>query len=121
MSFHDIFESTRFTQHGPRKYSVMTDDGLVGIVLATKNYNFDSFALNKFEFDSLLAAKRDGRLVRVVVVAARNNGGNNPPTYCGEIDAEKLADQLNGIVPRNGRFGEFYVLADYFFGDAAVW
>jgi hypothetical protein len=120
MTFHDIFTNpAKYKQHGQRKYSTMVDDRLIGIVLATKNYSYDTFALNKNEYDDLLAAMRDGRIAGAVVVGATiNANGNYDPTYVGEIDAEKLALQLTGIEPRHGRFGPFYVLDDYIFGNA---
>jgi hypothetical protein len=116
--FEDIFtHPTKYKQHGLRMYSVENDSQITGIVLATRGYSFDTFALNKPEFDRLLAAKRDGRIADAIVVGAVQKGGNNPFTYCGEMDAGQLETQLTGVEPRTGRFGAFYTLADCTFSN----
>jgi hypothetical protein len=107
-----MFSDPRFTRHWPRKYSAEIDGTRIGIVLATINPSFNNPALNKIEFDRLLAAKRDGKIDEAVVVFARTNG-NATPTYCGDMDAEDLEALLRGFTPRSGRFGEFYVLPDH--------
>jgi hypothetical protein len=119
--FHDIYtNSTSYNQCGQRKYTVMVDGLLYGIVLATKSYRYDTFALNKAELEDGLAAKRAGRLARVFVVAVTtHNGGKYDPQYVGEIDAEKLERSLTGVQARYGQFGEFYTIDNYTFGDAA--
>ena len=48
----------------------------IGVVLATKNRGYDSYALNKDENDSLLKAKQDGRVDQAFIVAARKSGSN---------------------------------------------
>jgi hypothetical protein len=97
---------------------VTVDGHLCGIVLATKSYRYDTFALNKGEFDDLLGGKRDGRLAHVFVVGVTTHrGGKYDPQYVGEIDAEKLEKQLIGVEPRPGQFGPFYTLDNYTFGD----
>jgi hypothetical protein len=115
--FSDIFTNpARYKQHGLRKYSVVIDDLLTGIVLATQTDGFYRPALNKAEFDGLLEAKREGRIAEAYIVVAQINGRTR--TYCGEIEAERLVTQLNGVVPRTGQFGEFYVLPDHIFVGA---
>jgi hypothetical protein len=117
--FHDICTNpARYDQQDSRKFTVTVDGHLIGIVLATKNYAFDTFALNKGEFDDLLDAKRDGRVAGIYVVGRTTyNGGKYDPKYVGEIDGEKLEKQLIGVDPRPGRFGPFYVLNDFTFGE----
>src|SRR5258705_6348023 len=106
-----MFSDPRFARFGRYCYHVEIDGRKIGVVLATMNQGYDSYALNKAEFDRLLAARRDGRLDGAFVVIAKTNGSTTP-TYCGEIDAEELDSQLRGLTPRSGRFGEFYVLPD---------
>jgi hypothetical protein len=88
------------------------DGQRIGVVLATFNSSFGNFALNKGEFDDLLAAKRDGRLDAAFVVATKNNGSSNPLIYCDEIDATELESRLKSISPREGAYGDFYALPD---------
>jgi hypothetical protein len=116
--FNDIFTNPeKCRQIGFRKYTVIVNGQLYGIVLATKTPGYDSFALNKGEFDDLLKGKRDGKLAGAFVVGATTyNGGKYDPVYVGEIDAEVLEKRLPE--PRYGRFGEFYALWDYIFTGA---
>jgi hypothetical protein len=114
MQLADIFADTSFTKYGPRKYLAEIDGRRIGVLLATKNSGFDTFALNKAEFDHLLAAKLAGRIDEAFVVAAKING-STPPSYCGEIDAELLEGSLKRFTPRIGSLGDFYVLQDYNF------
>jgi hypothetical protein len=104
-----MFENGQFKRLGLRKYLGEVDGRKIGVVLATKNAGFDSPALNKMENDSLLRAKRDGRIDEADVVAAKVNGAD-VPRFLGQIDAEQLAAKLVNEVPRIGRYGEFFVL-----------
>jgi hypothetical protein len=52
--------------------------------------------------------KRDGRLDDAFVVAAKMNHGSY--SFYDQIDAELLQERLAGETPRDGRFGEFFIL-----------
>lgn len=88
----------------------------IGVVLATKNNSgFDTYALNCGELDRLKAGKKDGKIDEALIVAVEVDGGVR--TYRGEMPLDEAILKLNGISPRNGRFGEFYSLPSGFFGD----
>jgi hypothetical protein len=123
--FSDKF-STGLLKYGRRKYLQTIDGRKIGMVLATKNDGYDTYALNQGEFEDLLEAKRKGRIDEAKVVAAHVVGpvtqhpGENL-AHCGEIDAELLATKLKNEKPRNGQFGPFYALEAYvFLGEDAA-
>jgi hypothetical protein len=121
--FQDIFTNPELIKWHDWRKGIATVDGCRwGIVVATKSEDFNSFALNKREFDDLRAAMRDGRVAGAVVVGATTHyaEGKYHRMYVDETDAEKLATKLKDVAPKHGRFGEFYVLDDYTFGDANV-
>ena len=91
------------------RYFGEIDGAKIGVVLATKNQRFDNWALNKPDFDRVIAGKRDGRINEAYVVAAKVNGVGIP-LYCDQIEAEELLRKLANEVPRVGSFGEFYVI-----------
>jgi hypothetical protein len=106
-----------FLRHGRYKYSKTIDGRKHGFVLATKTKGYDRFALNKKEFDELLAGKRNGRIDEARVVAAESTDNRPGLVHRGEIDAEKLETRLKDETPRSGQFGPFYVLDNYVFSD----
>jgi hypothetical protein len=111
--FSDIFTNpAKYKEHTLRKHSTVVDDRKIGFVLATKTYSYDTFALNKAEFDGLMTGLREGRVAEAYVVFARISDWNSSPTYVAEIDAEKLENQLTSIEPRRGKLGPFYALDD---------
>jgi len=78
----------------------------VGAVIANKNLQYTSYALNKGDFDRLLAAKQSGRVDLAFVVAVANGA------YVTHHDAEEYAELLRDLTPRSGRFGEFWTLTE---------
>ena len=109
MRLDQMFSDGRFTRYGLHRYFAETGGRKVGIVLATMNSGYDSYALNKSEFDRLVSAKRDGRLDDAFVVAAKT-AGSKVPSFCDQIDAEELVGKLAGELPRSGRYGDFFIL-----------
>jgi hypothetical protein len=83
----------------------------IGVVLATKSPNWDSFALNKKELERVIAGKRKGKIDEAYVVAARVNG-SGPLTYQDAELAEVIATRLEERLPIAGRRGPFWALRD---------
>ena len=95
----------------------MIDGRRIGILLATKNGNYDTYALNKAELESLLAAKAAGRVDEAYVVAIEQVGALSWE-YFDEIEAEQLKKSLKEVPPRTGRYGDFYTLGDFAFENS---
>lgn len=90
-------------------------DGLrVGIVLATMNPSFNTFALNQADRDRLSETKARGKLDVGFVVGARIDSGGRK-TYQGSLEVDVVVEQLKGVPTREGRLGPFYVLPASFF------
>jgi hypothetical protein len=78
-------------------------------VIATKNQMFDTFALNKSDFDRLVEGKHQGKIDHAFIVWAEVNA--NGLTFFDSQDAEELArTTLACTPPRVGRYGEFWSL-----------
>src|SRR5262249_13865449 len=82
----------------------------IGVVLATRTPRFSTFALNKFDFDRLIAAKQDGRLDSAFVVMAAIDA-SGARTYCEHHAAEHFNATVVANRPlHHGQFGDFYAL-----------
>jgi hypothetical protein len=87
------------------------DGKKIGTVVATMSPKFDRYALNKLEFDRLLRNLRSGNIDMAFVVAAKLNGfGPEAYQYQGAGNAEIVAKRLEGVIPLQGRYGEFWAL-----------
>src|SRR5262249_12758526 len=107
----DVFNDKRFTEVRRNCLQGTVDGVKVGIVLATMSPPYITFALNKPDFERLIDSKHDGKVDRSFVVAARGSSPANR-TFCSWMEAEELAAHLRayGIAPRDGRYGEFYIV-----------
>ena len=105
----EIFADTRFREFGRYRLFGEIDGRKVGVVLATRSPRFDNYALNKADFERLIAGRRDGKIDCAFVVFAKVNG-NAARVYCEHIDAAEMSEKLKGVSLRNGEFGAFYVL-----------
>jgi hypothetical protein len=105
-----IFTDQRFAEIRRNCWFGVIDDVRVGVVVATRNPEYSNHALNKPELETLLAAKRDGKVDEAHVVAANVNGTKR--TYCGSMSAEEVQQKIEAfwLQPRPGRYGEFYTL-----------
>jgi hypothetical protein len=104
-----LAEMPRFRRVGRNRYFAEIDGRKIGVVLATQNPTYDDLALNKSDLDRVVAAKRDGKLDDALVVAARIDH-RGAQTFFDQIDGELLQEKLASELPRDGKFGEFYVL-----------
>jgi hypothetical protein len=102
-------DMSRLERIGRNRYFGVIDGKKIGAVLATKNPSFDDPAINKSDLDRVVGAKHDGRLDVAKVVAAKTNG-NGGLIFYDSIDAEVLQKQLWGLIPRVGRFGDFFTI-----------
>jgi hypothetical protein len=105
----NIFTDPRWRELSGWRMFADIDGVKVGVVLATKSPKFDCFALNWDSIDRLLVGKHSGKLDVAYVVWPRDNG-RNARTYCGCVEAELLLEKLKGLRPRDGQFGQFWVL-----------
>jgi hypothetical protein len=87
----------------------------IGVVFATMNVGFTTFALNKEMLERLANAKREGKADEAFVVAIRVNGRKR--VYCGFMPVEETCAKIDvfGLEPRTGAHGEFYILPPGFF------
>jgi hypothetical protein len=87
------------------------------VVLATRNPDYNTFALNKPDLQRLLDGKRNGRVDEAYIVTAHISGIQR--SYCGAMAAEEVWHKIEvfGLRPRTGRFGEFFVLPPGFVPD----
>jgi hypothetical protein len=108
-----VFTDPRFRSSGFRS-SGEVDGVRVGVVLATMNPNFNTFALNKGDFDRLAEAKARDKVDVGFVVGARDEKSGER-TYQGSQDVVEVVDRLKGVTLREGRLGPFYVLPSSFF------
>jgi hypothetical protein len=70
----DIFRDPRFREIRKNCWFGSIDGARIGVVLATRNPEYNNFAVNKPELERLLAAKRDGKIDEAHVVTANVNG-----------------------------------------------
>jgi hypothetical protein len=113
----NIFTDSRFRQIRRNCLVGDVDGATVGVVLATRNPDYDNFALNKPDAERLLDGKRKGRVDQAYIVAAHISGVKR--TYSGSMPAEEVWHKIevSGLQPRTGRFGEFFVLPPGFIPD----
>jgi hypothetical protein len=106
----DIFRDPRFAEIRRNCLYGVIDGVKIGVVIATRNPDYNNNALNRPELERLLAAKRNGKIDEAHVVAADVNGTER--TYCGAMSAEEVQQKIDAfwLRPRAGRFGEFYTL-----------
>jgi hypothetical protein len=104
-----MFTDPRFRPLSQWRWYGEVEGRKVGVALATRNFGYDTFALNKDDTDRLLAAKRD-KVDEAFVVAAHTDKLYNH-TYAGFRDAEVLHETvLKHQRPKKGSHGEFWVL-----------
>jgi hypothetical protein len=108
-----IFSDPRFREFGRYRLFAEIEGVRFGVVLATRSPRYDNFALNKTDLERLIAGKREGKVDQAFVVMARVNTAN-AMAYCDSIDAEKLHEALQGLRPRTGSWGDFWVLPPNF-------
>jgi hypothetical protein len=113
----NIFTDSRFREVRWNCWFGVADGVKVGAVIATRNPEYNNHALNRPEFENLLAAKRDGKVDEAHVVAAKVNGTER--TYCGSMPAEEAQQKIEAlwVRPRPGRHGDFYALPIGFIPD----
>ena len=104
-----IFTDSRFQELSRYRLFGEIDGVKVGVVLATKTPRYELFALNRGDFERLLAGKSAGKLDQAFVVLAKING-LGAATYWDHTSAEQMHDIVKGLRPRNGAFGEFWTL-----------
>jgi hypothetical protein len=94
-----------------RRYRLLgqVDGKNVGVVLATKNKNYNSFALNCTDLERLTAAKRDGKIDEAYVVFAKVVDFNTR-VFCGQWTLEETKQKMGLLQPKVGQFGEFLVI-----------
>jgi hypothetical protein len=108
-----VFTDPRFRWSGYRS-SGEVDGVRIGVVLATMNSNFNTFALNKGDLDRLTEAKRRGKIDVGFVVGARAEKSSER-SYQGSMAVDDVVERLRHEPTRSGRLGEFYVLPASFF------
>jgi hypothetical protein len=113
----NIFTDSRFTEIRRNCWVGEVDGATVGVVLATRNPDYNTFALNKPDLQRLLDGKRNGRVDEAYIVTAHISGIQR--SYCGAMAAEEVWHKIEvfGLRPRTGRFGEFFVLPPGFVPD----
>ena len=107
----NIFYDTRFHKTSRRRWQVEINGNRAGIVVAWRPVDYDNYALNKADIDRLLELKRDAKFHAAFVVIA-TVAGNSNRTYVGYRDAEELHETLRSVPPRNGPYGEYWLLRE---------
>lgn len=84
----------------------------IGVMLATKNPRFDTYALNESDVDALRRANEDGRVDHAFVVLAVTDGTGSfdDGDYRGAIELTELIDGIREHELRVGIHGPFWVL-----------
>ena len=117
-----IFTDTRFHQTGRARFQIHIDGTRAGIAVAWRSANFDNHTLNMQDYEALLELKRANKFDAAFVVAATSIKSGHSlrrvQTYVAHIDAEKLSTNLKSM-PIDGKFGPFWLLSPYDFGDHA--
>jgi len=108
-----VFTDPRFRSSGFLSFGEI-DGTRVGVVRATMNPNFPTFALNKGEFDRLAEVKRREKIDVGFVVGARNEKSGEQ-SYQGSMALDDVVNRLRHEPTREGRLGPFYVLPSSFF------
>jgi hypothetical protein len=102
----------RFREIARDLWQARIDDAKVGVSLAKRPKNRDSYLLNVAGFDRLIKAKRgliaNKSLDFAFVVAVNKVGFAN--VFVGYRDAEELYEILMDVPPIKGRFGAFWLL-----------
>jgi len=109
-----VFTDPRFRWVGTYRLAGEVDGVRVGVVLASMNSSFVTYALNKGDFDRLAEAKRRGKLDVGFVVGARVEKSGKQ-TYQGSLDVDEVGERLKYEPTREGRLGPFFPLASSFF------
>jgi hypothetical protein len=78
------------------------DGVIIGVCISTFNALYQEFNLNCDELKRLVDAKANGKVTLAFVVDTKMR------TCIGAADAVKLAEKLENVPPRTGRFGEFW-------------
>lgn len=115
-----IFADQRWRMVGRYKFIGEVDGVRAAVVLATRSPGYDTYALNKGDFDRLLAGKRGGKVDAAYVVITEINA-LGARTYRGDMEAERLGEMLKGVPPRDGRFGAFYTLPPSILTDGVAY
>jgi hypothetical protein len=102
-----MFTDRRFRQFKKFRWYGEVDGARVGVVVANKSPQYTSYALNKGDFDGLLAAKRSVKVDLAFIVAVANG------SFIAHHDAEEYAERLRDLTPRSGQFGEFWTLTEH--------
>jgi hypothetical protein len=102
-----MFGDKRFRQFKKFRYYGEVNGEKVGVVIANKGASYNNYALNKVDFDHLLAAKRIGKIDLAFVVAVANG------SYVAHRDAEECGELLRELTPRSGQFGDFWTLTEH--------
>jgi hypothetical protein len=106
----NMFEDPRFREFDLYRICGEVDGIKTGIVLATMNPGFSSYALNKGALERLRCAKLGNKVEEAYVVAAQVKGKER--VYRGFLPIEEVCHKIEvfGLEPRLGKFGEFFVL-----------
>jgi hypothetical protein len=110
MDLSHIFDNgSKFDEFKRYRMQGQIDGRNVGVVLATKNKGYDTFALNCADLERLTAAKNNGKVDEAYVVFAKVIDFNTR-VYCGQWTLEETQQKMGLLQPRGGRFGEFLVI-----------
>jgi hypothetical protein len=104
-----IFADPRWRELSRYRLFAIIGGARVGVVLATKKPPFANYAVNKVDFDRLLAGKSVGKIDQAFVVFARIN--DLGMTYVGHVEADHMHGIVQAMRPRNGPFGPFWTLS----------
>jgi hypothetical protein len=104
-----ILSDPRCTRKDRYQYKALIDNVRVGIVVASMNPRFFSYALNQGDTEAVREAKRNGKIdVGFVVLAKINNYGNL--VYVDHFNIDDVDAKVAGrdVIP--GRYGAFWSL-----------
>jgi hypothetical protein len=104
-----ILGDPRCTRNGRYQYKALVDNVRVGIVVASLNPKFFSYALNQRDTEEVREAKQNGmRDVGFVVLAKINNYGNL--VYVDHFNIDDVDAKVAGCDVILGRYGAFWSL-----------
>jgi hypothetical protein len=105
-----MFSDARFEQFGKYRYFRELDGRKTGVVVAIMDSRHDTYVVYGIDLRRLVDAVDNGVVDDAKVVAARIRTGSKGKIYGGEIDAIELLHLLKDEEPRQGKYGDFYVI-----------
>jgi hypothetical protein len=104
-----MFSDPRYKRNDRYRYKALVDNIRAGVVVASMNPRFFSYALNQGDTEAAREAKRNGKIDVGFVVLAKINNYNNL-VYVDHFNIDDVDAKVAGLDTIPGRYGAFWSL-----------